>query len=190
MDTTETLVIKNMVCPRCIHTVKSLLIELQIPWDHLQLGEVKLRNALTSAQRQQLSERLSAEGFELLEDRRSRLVAAIKTIVIEQVHHAKDRPKVNFSVFLSEKLNQEYTSLSRLFSSVEGMTIERFITLQKIERVKELIFYNEMSLSEIAFEMDYSSSAYLSSQFRKETGMTPSQFRKLKEPGRKPLDMI
>src|SRR5690606_21832850 len=120
---------------------------------------------LEVGQKAQLARRLAEHGFELLEDRTSRLIASVKSIIVDQIHHSTDRLQVNFSSLLAGKLNQEYTSLSRLFSSVEGITIERFITLQRIERVKELIYYNEMTLSEIADEMNYSSSAYLSAQF-------------------------
>ena len=179
-----------MVCPRCIDTVKDIFNDLKIPFGSVQLGEVEVINTLSNDQKSQLTDKLSERGFELLQDQKSKLIERIKAIVIEQIHYSHESMKVNFSTVLSEKLNHEYSSLSRLFSSVEGITIERFVLKQKIEKVKEYIFYDEFTLSEIAFQMGYSSVAHLSAQFKKETGMTTSEFKKLKNPNRKPLDSL
>lgn len=179
-----------MVCPRCIATVRGIVEEMRLPVSEIHLGELLLNEELGKDRKEELSKKLEEHGFELLEDQNSKLIAQIKSIIIEQIHHRQGEMKVNFSSLLSEKLQHEYTSLSKLFSSVEGMTIERFILKQKIEKVKELIFYDELSLSEIAYRLHYSSVAHLSAQFKKETGMTPSEFRKNHQPGRIPLDSI
>ncbi|MFY0625429.1 MAG: helix-turn-helix transcriptional regulator [Reichenbachiella sp.] len=186
----STLYIKNMVCPRCIHTVKEIFDESGIETTSIQLGEVITSDDIIPSQKEQLAEKLSSRGFELLEDHKSKLIGQIKAIIVDQIHHNIVVLNVNFSSLIADKLNQEYSSLSRLFSSVEGVTIERFILKQKIERVKELIFYNEMTFSEIAFQMDYSSVAYLSAQFKKETGLTPTQFKNQKKNNRKSLDTL
>ena len=188
--TIKILHIKNMVCPRCIASVRDIFNELKIQTASIELGEVITSSDMNNVQKSQLKEKLVAQGFELLEDNKSKLIAKTKAIIVDQIHHEKGDLKVNFSTLLMEKTNHEYSSLSRLFSSVEGITIERFILKQKIERVKELIFYNEMTFSEIAFHMDYSSVAYLSAQFKKETGMTPTQFKNQKKIDRKPLDTL
>lgn len=187
---TTTLYIKNMVCPRCIDTVRDIFNELNIQTSSIELGAVVSSSDISISQKLQLKEKLVERGFELLEDHKSKLIGQTKAIIVDQIHHEKDGLKVNFSTLLAEKTNHEYSSLSRLFSSVEGITIERFILKQKIERVKEFIFYNEMTFSEIAFHMDYSSVAYLSAQFKKETGMTPTQFKNQKKNDRKSLDTL
>ncbi len=189
-DTKLLLHIKHMVCPRCILAVQDTLDALGIDYTRVELGEVQLVNELPPSQHKVLREKLHGLGFTLLESGPSVLISRIKTLIIEQVHHEKEPLRVNFSTFLAEKLQHEYGSLSRLFSAVEGITIEKFITWQKIERVKELLFYNEWSLAEIAFRMHYSSSAHLSAQFKKETGMTPTAFKRSKKPGRTPLDAL
>jgi AraC-like DNA-binding protein len=185
----NTLYIKNMVCPRCIDTVKDIFENLDIKTSSIELGKVNTPTDLSMDQKTQLEKLLAARGFELLQDQKSKLIGQIKSIIVDRIHHNKEGLKVNFSTLISDKLNQEYSSLSRLFSSVEGTTIERFILKQKVERVKELIFYNELTFSEIAHHMDYSSVAHLSAQFKKETGMTPSQFKKLR-PDRKSIDTL
>lgn len=179
-----------MVCPRCVEAVRQSLDALKIPFESIQLGKVKLEYPLSHDQKTNFSQSLELKGFELLESKNASLISQIKSLIIEQVHHTDDSLGENFSTFLSESLNHEYTALSRLFSQVEGVTIEKFITLQKIERVKELLFYDQLSLSEIAFKMNYSSVAYLSSQFKKETGLTPSEFKKNYAGMRKSLDKI
>lgn len=179
-----------MVCPRCIAAVRKSLEELEIPVDSIELGKVQLATSLSSEQKSILSKSLENQGFELLESKNAALISQIKSLIIEQIHHSDQNLGENFSTFLSEKLQHEYTSLSRLFSQVEGITIERFITRQKIERVKELLFYNQLNLSQIAFDLSYSSVAHLSAQFKKETGMTPSEFKKNHPGKRLSLDKI
>jgi len=182
--------IKNMVCPRCIDTVRGIFSDLGMPATSIQLGEVTTTEKISKTQKKQLEEQLTEKGFELLQDQKSKLIGQIKTIIIEQIHYKGESLSVNFSTIITEKLNVEYSSLSRLFSSVEGVTIERFILKQKAEKVKELIFYDELTLSEIAYKMDYSSVAHLSAQFKKETGMTPTAFKKMRSPGRQFLDSL
>lgn len=190
MQNKPLLHIKNMVCPRCIMAVGDVLHELGIDYTQIELGEVGLNKELTTHQQTELSQKLQALGFELLESGKSALISKIKALIIAQVHHKEQILQVNFSTFLSDQLHHDYSYLSRLFSSVEGITIEKFITRQKTERVKELLFYDEMTLSEIAFQMNYSSVAHLSAQFKKETGMTPTAFKKSKKPGHSSLDTL
>lgn len=179
-----------MVCPRCIMAVETILEELNIPFSSVRLGEVKVTAIISSDLKEKFSNQLKKIGFELLESEKSILIAQIKSVIVQQIHFSSNELKVNFSDFLVEKTKHNYNYLSRLFSEVEGITIERFITRQKVERIKELLFNNKKTLSEIAFEMDYSSSAYLSTQFKKETGMTPSAFKKMKEPNHQNLDNL
>lgn len=184
------LYIKNMVCSRCIATVQYILNDLNINYISINLGIVSLKDEINSTNRDLLIERLSNVGFELLEDNKSKLISQIKSILIKNIHHEVKDIHINYSVILSETLNHEYTYLSKLFSSIEGLTIERYIIKQKIEKVKELIFYKEYTLSEIAFKLNYSSVAHLSAQFKKETGMSPSEFKKLNKPTHRRLDSI
>lgn len=179
-----------MVCPRCIQTVSTVLADVGLEALHIELGEVDIQFKPNDLQLVKLKEKLNENGFELLEDQSSKTITKIKSILIESVHYNKENEKVNYSTLLSQKLGQEYSSLSKLFSSVEGITIEKFVVKQKIERVKELIIYNELSLKEIAFQLNYSSVAYLSNQFKKETGMTPTQFKNQNNQNRKSLDSI
>ncbi|WP_255397163.1 AraC family transcriptional regulator [Reichenbachiella sp. 5M10] len=179
-----------MVCPRCIASVAEVLADLEIDTDEVRLGEVLLSAQLTKEKSQLLAQRLNELGFELLLDHKTKIIAKIKSILIESIHLSQDYPKVNYSTLLAEALHQDYATLSRLFSTHEGVTIEKFILSQKIERVKELLFYDEMTLSQIAITMHYSSVAHLSAQFKKETGMTPSQFKKNKQPGHVSRDQI
>lgn len=179
-----------MVCPRCIDVVRDICEELNISIKKIQLGKIESTSEISDNLKSKLSDYLTERGFELLQDKNQKIIEEIKTIIVTQIHHSKEQLAINFSAHLSEKLHQEYSSLSRLFSSVEGITIERFILKQKIERVKELLFYKEYTLSEIAFQMDYSSVAHLSAQFKKETGMSPSEFKKLKGPNHQALDSL
>lgn len=179
-----------MVCPRCIDTVQDIFNELKIETNSVQLGEVTIPNGIDTKQTKQLQERLSERGFELLEDNKSKLIGKIKSIIVDTIHYSKEPINTNFSTLLSDQLHHDYSYLSRLFSSVEGITIEKFILSQKIEKVKELLFYDELTLSEIAFQMNYSSVAHLSSQFKKETGMTTTEFKKQRKPGHRSLDSI
>ena len=182
--------VKNMVCPRCIESVQSVFEELNLVVTTIELGKVTLKETFNSNQKQELKTRLKAKGFELLADKQTQIINEIKSIIIEEIHYKEALPLVNFSTILAEKLHYDYAYLSRLFSTVEGRTIEKFIVAQKIEKVKELLTYNEMTLTKIAFQMNYSSVAYLSSQFKKITGMSPSAFKNLQNGKRQFLDEI
>jgi len=180
----QTFIIKNMVCPRCIAAVRQIFTNMGLSILLIELGKVVVSNAIDASQKKILKERLSALGFELLDDKHAQLINSIKSIIVQEIHYENEAPMVNFSTLLSEKLHYDYAYLSRLFSSVEGRTIEKFIMVQKIEKVKELLSYKEMTLSEIAFQMNYSSSAHLSNQFKKVTGMSPTEFKKLQKQDR------
>ena len=187
---TEKLIIKNMVCPRCIQAVQQILTELGIEPLSLELGQVEVKEALGKTTRHQLQKKLEALGFELLDDRQTQLINAIKSIIIREVHFREEPSLVNFSDLLSENLHYDYAYLSRLFSAVEGRTIEKYVMAQKVEKVQELLIYDELTLSEIAFRMHYSSAAHLSAQFKKVTGMSPTEFKKLQNKVRRPLDGV
>ncbi len=183
--------IKNMVCPRCIETVKQVLTEKGFNVQSIKLGEVEIDNTPSAEQISELSTALQNRGFELLTDKKSQIVDHIKSEIIKLVHHSENKIlNVNLSSHLSGLIGADYSSISNLFSTSEGITIEKFTILQKTEKVKELLSYGELTVSEIAWKMDYSSAAHLSSQFKKETGMTPGQFKNLKEKERKSLDEI
>jgi len=184
------LFIRNMVCNRCIMAVESELQKLGYEPVHVRLGEVELMDNLSVDQLTIFKNRLHELGFELIDDSRSKLIEKIKLIVIQLIHHGDGQMHQNYSEYIASKLNKEYNYLSHLFSEVEGTTIEKYIINQKIERVKELLVYNELTLSEIANSLGYSSVAHLSGQFRKVTGLTPSYFKQLKEKKRKPLDEV
>jgi AraC family transcriptional regulator len=184
------LFIKNMVCDRCKMAVKEALVESGIDFTAIELGEVTLNNSPTLTQFNHFSERITNLGFELIEDKAARIISQIKSAVLLYVRENKSVRKLKFSVFLADKLAKEYNYLSSLFSSIEGTTIEQHLIHQKIERVKELLVYDELSLSQIAHELGYSSVQHLSNQFKKVTGLTPSHFKQVKEKKRKPLDQI
>lgn len=181
--------IKNMVCDRCILVVKSILTKLNIPYKTIGLGSIELSEQLSPIVLQSLAERLESVGFELIDNRRSILIDQIKTIIIEVVYN-RISIKVNLSNYISDQLNLDYNYISNLFSEVEQTTIEKFYINQKIERIKELLEYDEMSLSEIAFELNYSSTAHLSSQFKKKVGKSPSEFKKAVGKKRSPIDKL
>lgn len=183
--------IKNMVCDRCIMAVRNEMDRLHIDYKNVQLGQVELEEALSTEVLQQFREQLAFNGFELLDDKKAKTVERIKNIIVSLIH-GKDADEFNLklSAVLQEKSGMDYHYLSSLFSSVEGITIEKYAILQKTEKVKELLIYDEKSLSEIAYEMGYSSVQHLSQQFKKVTGLTPSHFKNLKENKRKPLDKI
>jgi AraC family transcriptional regulator len=186
-----TLYIKNMVCARCERTVERLLAEAGIPAKRVRLGEAELEGEPSPEQLASLRQALHTEGFELLDDRTSRLIAQIKTAIINEIHHEPQKPEaMNFSDFLGKAIGQDYAYLSKLFSAVEGLTIEKYIIAQKIERVKELLAYGEQTLSEIAWELGYSSSQHLSNQFKQATGLTPTQFKNGHRLGRRRLDEV
>lgn len=184
------LYVKNMVCNRCKLVLRTELEKLGIHPLSIDLGEVQLKSELNAAQKQTLSENLLALGFDLIDDKKSRLIERIKTLIIELVHQQNSALSVNLSTYLAEVLHYDYSHLSNLFTAVEGTTIEQYFIHQKIERVKELLVYDELSLSEIAFQLNYSSVAHLSNQFKKVTGLSPSHFRQLKDKKRKALDEV
>ena len=184
------LYIKNMVCDRCILVIKEQLEKAGIPYNNINLGEVELEKDPTPQQLEVLNKNLTSIGFELLDDKKDKLVEKIKNIIISLIHRNEDSNNKKLSAILEERLLLDYHYLSNLFSSQEGITIEKYSIRQRIERVKELLTYNELSLSEIADQMEYSSVQHLSQQFKKETGLTPTQFRELKDNTRKPLDKV
>ncbi len=179
-----------MVCDRCIMVVQNEMDKLGIAVRNITLGEVTVENELPDEQKERVSKALLPLGFELIDDRKSRIIEKIKRIIISLVHHREGEISNNLSDILSGELHHDYNYLSNLFSDVEGKTIEKYFIAQKIEKVKELLVYDELSLSEIAFRLNYSSVAYLSNQFKKVTGLTPSHFRQIKEGKRKPLDKV
>lgn len=179
-----------MVCNRCIAVVQSELDKLGIISKNVKLGEVTLEKELTEAQKKVLNETVMLLGFELIGDKKSRIIEGIKIVIINLVHYQGNDAKANLSDILSKKLNHDYNYLSNLFSEVEGTTIEKYFISQKVEKVKELLVYDELSLSEIAFSLNYSSLAYLSNQFKKVTGLTPSHFKQIREGKRNPLDKV
>lgn len=178
-----------MVCDRCIMAVKDIFISLGITISSIKLGEVETAKELNSDQMKRLSDRLTAIGFELLDDKRSKLIEQIKTIIVEIVYN-RITIKTKLSNYISDKLHLDYKYVSALFSESEGITIEKYFITQKIERAKELLEYDELNLNEIAFELNYSSAAHLSTQFKKITGVTPSQFKDSAIKNRIPIDKL
>ena len=185
------LFIRNMVCNRCKEIIRQQLELLCIDYKSIELGEVTLNKAIPTQEFVMLKEQLHKLGFELLTDYKASVVTQIKSAIINFIH-CGDGTGMNkkLSVMLAEKLSADYDCLSALFSSVEGLTVEQYIILQRIEKAKELLTYNEASLSQIADELGYSSVQHLSQQFKKVTGLTPSQFKNSKEISRKPLDEV
>jgi AraC-like DNA-binding protein len=170
--------------------VEQELERLNIGKKKVSLGEVETEEDLSNEQVQQLEKRLASLGFELLDDAKKQLIEKIKNLIIQRIHHSDEDDPHNFSNILAKALHKDYSYLSSLFSQVEGITIEKYIINQKIEKVKELIIYDELSLSEIAYQLGYSSVAHLSTQFKKVTGLTPTYFKQLGENKRKPIDKI
>ncbi len=181
--------IKNMVCDRCILVIKSMFNEMNLPIESVKLGEVGVSRELSVDELSTLEKRLTAIGFELLDDRRSQLVEKVKTILVEIVYN-RISINTNLSDYISDQLHLDYNYISTLFSETERTTIEKLFINQKIERAKELLEYNELSLSEIAIELNYSSTAHLSSQFKKITGLTPTQFKDKGVKSRFPIDKL
>lgn len=179
-----------MVCDRCIMVVQNELEKLGLDAKNIKLGEVILSKEITSLEKENLSKTLEPLGFEVIDDKKGRIIEKIKNIIIDLVHHQDSDVKTNLSDVLSDKLHHDYNYLSNMFSEVEGTTIEKYFIAQKVEKVKELLVYDELSLSEIANRLNYSSVAYLSNQFKKVTGLTPSHFKQIKEDKRKPLDKV
>jgi AraC-like DNA-binding protein len=179
-----------MVSMRCKIVVKEELKKLGLHYVLVDLGEVDIMEDITNDQRDQIRVALMKSGLELMDDKKAVLIEKIKNVIIEMVHYKDELLKVNFSDYLSEKLNYDYTYMANLFSEIQGTTIEKFIIAHKIERVKELIIYDEMNLTEIAWMMHYSSVAHLSNQFKKITGLTPSHFKSLKDKRRNAIEDV
>lgn len=178
-----------MVCPRCIKAVEQLVHGLPAETIYVRLGDVLLKEPLNEKQLSTLSDQLREQGFELLDDNLKQQIDKIKTVIIDHIHYKEDE-KFPYTEILSKELKREYSAISKLFSETEGVTIEQYVILQKIERVKELLVYKEMNLNEIAFKLGYSSTAHLSAQFKKVTGLTPSQFKTQGAHLRKTLDKL
>jgi len=179
-----------MVSNRCKMVVKEELNKLGIFYFIVDLGVVDIMDDITDLQREQIRQALHLSGLELMDDKKTVLIEKIKKVIIEMVHYDCELPKVNFSDYLSQKLNYDYTYMANLFSEIQGTTIEKCIIAHKIERVKELIMYDEFNLTEIAWKMQYSSVSHLSNQFKKVTGLTPSHFKNMKDKRRIPLEDI
>lgn len=184
------LYIKNMVCSRCIMLVRQELEKSGLIPVSVDLGEVDIKGDPSKRQLSELDLALRHLGFEIIDDKKSRIIEKIKNAIIAHVHHSKDKPGITLSLYLTDKLHYDYSYLSNLFSDVEGTTIEKYYISQKIEKIKELLVYDELSLSEIADKMGYNSAAYLSNQFKKVTGLTPSYYRSLKEHKRRNIEEL
>jgi AraC-like DNA-binding protein len=179
-----------MVCIRCQLLVKAELNKLDLEYTYVKIGEANLRQNITTEQAKQLDKALRKSGLELMDDNKSILVEKIKSAIIQLVHYSEEQIKVNLSDYLSEQLNYDYTYLANLFMEVKGITIEKFYLAHKIEKVKELIVYDELTLTEISYRMHYSSVAHLSNQFKKITGLTPTHFKMLKNKRRTTLEDV
>ena len=175
------LYIKYMVSLRCKMLVKAEIVKLGLRCVVVDLGMVEIVEDITSEQREQLRSNLLLSGLELLDDKRAILIEKIKNVITEMIHYSDEFPKVNYSEYISEKLGYDYTYLANVFSEVKGITIQHYIIVHKIERVKELLLYDELNLTEISYKLHYSSVAHLSNQFKKITGLSPSYFKSLKE---------
>lgn len=182
------LYIKNMVCRRCKLAVKAEVEKLGLHPISIDLGEVEIEEHEIEDEKAQLLANLQAIGFDLMDDKKSRLIEKIKNRIIDLVQNQHNQINLNLSDYLVQEIGQDYSSLSKLFSEVEGLTIEKYFIQQKIEKVKELLMYDEKSLSEIAFLLNYSSAAHLSNQFKKVTGFSPSYFKQLKEKKRRQIE--
>ena len=173
--------IKYMVSLRCKMVVKQELQRLGLHYVNVDLGTIEILEDTTKSQRKELRKNLKAFGLILLDNKRNIIIAKIKAVIIEMIHYSEELPTVNYSDYISEKLGYDYTYLANTFSEVKGITIQQFIIINKIERVKELLLYDELNLTEISYKLNYSSVAHLSNQFKKFTGLTPSYFKKLKK---------
>ena len=179
-----------MVSLRCKMMVKEELKKLDINYNVIELGTVELPGDFSQEQRQELKINLLKCGLELLDDKKSILIEKIKNVIIEMIHYAEEMPKVNYSEYISEKLNLDYTYLSNIFSEVKGITIQQFIILHKVEKIKELLLYDELNLTQISFKLNYSSVAHLSNQFKKITGLSPSFYKQLQQKRRNNLENL
>jgi len=184
------LYIKYMVSIRCKMVVKEALNKLGLHYVLVDLGMVEVMEELSAAQREALKKALLISGLELMDDKKAMLIEKIKNVIIEMVHYSDELPKVNYSDYISQKLGLDYTHMAKIFSEVKGITIEHYIIAHKIERVKELLLYDELTLTQISYLLNYSSVAHLSKQFKKVTGLTPSFFKQLKDKKRNNLDNI
>lgn len=187
------LSIKNMVCPRCIEAVQQITTELAIPAKEIRLGSVILSDLITDERKKDLAKALKIRGFELLEDQRSKTIENVKKLIIQQVFSDDiSQAKISIAALLKGNIPYEYSSISKLFSSVEGITLEKYAIKQKIERAKELLVYEQLGLEQIADKLGFSSGAYLSTLFKKELGMTPTAFKSLRDPTthKKPIDQV
>jgi YesN/AraC family two-component response regulator len=184
------LYIKNMVSHSCILLVKAELNKLDIPFTAVNLGEIRIDGTVDLSSYQQFVEAMQEIGFEVLQCKKKILVERIKNIVVESVHHTEDKLKFRFSDYICSKLNYNYKYLSNLFSEEQGITIEKYMIAQRIERVKELMAYEELNLNEIAFRVHYSSASHLSKQFKKITGISPSDYKKLTDKVLTPLEQV
>ena len=180
--------IKNMVCSRCKRAVRTTLEEVGLHPVQVELGEVKLQEENISSVKDTLVKKLQNQGFDLLDNKRTQTIEKVKNLITDLVQNKGNDLEMNLSDYLVAELHKDYSYLSNLFSEVEGITIEKYYILQKIEKVKELLFYDELTLSEIAFQLNYSSTAHLSNQFKSVTGSTPTQFKNLRDVHRHPLD--
>lgn len=179
-----------MVSARCKLAVKEVLKNMNLHFIVVDLGEVDIMEDISLAQREEMKAALLVSGLELMDDKKAMLIEKIKNVIIQMVHHTDEMIKINFSNYLSEKLNHDYTYMANLFSEVQGTTIEQYIISNKVERIKELIIYGELNITEIAWKMNYSSVAHLSNQFKKVTGLSPSHFKQLKNKRRSPIEEI
>ena len=186
----QKLLIKNMVCQRCVMTVKDILHKNAIPFENVSLGEVDLTRKLSDDELKELQTSLNKVGFELIETRVNKIVEEIKQRILEYLAMGMDSQNIKLSSFITQKINYDYSYLSDLFSSIEGKTIEQFFILQRIEKVKELIVYDQLSLTEISYQTGFSSVHHLSAQFKKITGLSPSHFKKIAGEKRKSLDKV
>ena len=182
------LYIKYMVSLRCKMLVKSELEKLGFDYLTVDLGTVEIRGDITGKQREKFRLNLKKSGLELLDNKKNILVERIKGVIVEMIHYSEEIPKVNDSDYISEKLGYDYTYLSNIFSEVKGITIQQYVIMHKIEKVKELLLYDELTLTEIAYRLHYSSVAHLSNQFKKVTGLTPTYFKGVKEKREKNLE--
>ncbi len=175
---------------RCKLAVKEELKKLGLHFIVVELGEIEIMENITEQQREELKVGLLNSGLELMDDKKAVLIEKIKIVITEMVHYSEELPKINYSDYIGQKLNYDYTYLSNIFSEVKGITIQQFIIIHKVERIKELIIYDELNITEIAEKMNYSSVAHLSTQFKKITGLSPSHFKKLKDKRRSPIENI
>lgn len=182
--------IKNMVCNRCKMVVREEFVKHGIVPERVELGEVLINDSANEEALQRISDQLHTYGFEILDDKRSTLIEKVKNLIIQLVYENNSELKVNLSSYLAEQTDVEYSYLTGLFSEIEGITIEKYFIAQRIERVKELLIYDELTISEIAFKMNYSSVAHLSNQFKKVTGLTPGYYKRFRTEKRRSIDSI